>query len=41
MKRDIERLQQNQRHMNRTKLSENQHFMKEWEKEGKKNWKEN
>jgi hypothetical protein len=41
MKRDIERLQQEQRNMNRTKLAENSRFMKEWEQEGKKNWKHN
>ena len=41
MHAEVERLRQEQRHMNQTKLRENQTFMKEWAAEGKKNWREN
>ncbi len=37
----IKSLVQEQRETNRTKLIENQTFMKEWIKEGEQNWKVN
>ena len=37
----IQTVQRRQRDDNRTKLRENQDFMKEWEEEGRQNWKKN